>query len=262
MHRTHYTLGAPPVTGTGLGVSTKQLEEQLSGEVASLVFDDVGTESLSELLNGLAETEFSRDNLDVLLTDNSEPEPWRVGEALAEHHLSQYHGCFFPWPDGRDERKRGSSLPGADLVGFQYHEGRERFVFGEVKTSSEAKYPPGAVYGRHGLKQQLEDLKDRRDIRDGLVRYLGYRAQSATWYNRFREAAKTYLSDTCNVRLFGLLVRDVPPGEKDLQARVHSLSDDCPPKTVIGMIALYLPADSISALPSGVLASQSKGGDA
>mgnify|MGYP005846811287 CR=1 FL=1 len=260
MSSTHYRIGTPPVTGAGIGVSPEQLEEKLTGEVAALVLDDVGTESLGELLDGLAETEFARQNLDSLLTDSSEPEPWRVGEALAEHHLSQHHGCLFPWPDGRDERKRGSSLPGADLVGFQCQGGCERFAFGEVKTSSEARYPPGAAYGRHGLKRQMEDLRDRREIRDGLVRYLGHRAHNAPWCSRFRAAVGTYLSDTCNVRLFGLLVRDVPPGQKDLQARVNSLSDECPPTTVIEMIALYLPFGSIARLSAGVVASRNKGG--
>jgi len=258
----HYTLGTPPVTGIGLGVSTEQLEEQLAGPVAALVFDDAGARDLGGLLDGLAETEFSRENLDALLADGATPEDWRVGEALAESHLSEGHNCFFPWPDGRDERKRGSSLPGADLVGFQHSGGRERFVFGEVKTSSHAAYPPGAVYGRHGLKQQMEDLRNRRDVRDGLVRYLGHRAHNAAWRGRFQAAAAVYLNDTCEVRLFGILVRDVSPHADDLRVRVNTLADGCPGTMVIGLIALYLPAGSISNLSTKVVASRQQGGDA
>ena len=250
------------MTGVGFGVSAEQLDQQLAGPVAALVFDDAGIRELGALLDGLADTEFSRNNLAALLTDAPAPEDWRVGEALAEHHLIEDHDCFFPWPDGRDERKRGSSLPGADLVGFQKEAGRERFVFGEVKTSSHANYPPGAVYGRHGLKQQMEDLRNHREIRDGLVRYLGHRAGGAIWGERFRAAAAVYLNDTCEVRLFGVLVRDVLPHEDDLRVRVSALADGCPDAMVIGLIAIYLPPGSIANLSAKVVASRQGWGDA
>lgn len=258
----HYRLGAIPVTGVGLGLPVDQLDRQLAGPVGALVFDDAGVHNLGELLDGLADTEFSRENLDALLADTSAPEDWRVGEALVEHYLSENHDCFFPWPDGRDERKRGSSLPGADLVGFQHKDGRERFVFGEVKTSSHTSYPPGAVYGRHGLKQQMEDLRNRREIRDGLVRYLGHRASGAAWRERYQAAAAVYLNDTCEVRLFGVLVRDVPPREDDLRVLVNTLTEACPDAMTIGLIAIYLPAGSITNLSAKVVASRQHGGDA
>jgi hypothetical protein len=241
-------------------VSAKQLDAELSGPVAALVFDDAGTHDLGRLLDGLADTDFSRENLETLLANGSAPEDWRVGEALAECHLTECHDCFFPWPDGRDERKRGSSLPGADLVGFQRSNGRERFAFGEVKTSSHAAHPPGTVYGRHGLKQQMEDIRNRRDLRDGLVCYLGYRARGADWGDRYRAAAAVYLNNTCEVRLFGILVRDVAPHEDDIRARVSSLANGCPGAMGIVLIALYLPPESITSLSSKVTASRRKGG--
>jgi len=256
----HYQLGSAPVVGVGLGISAEQLGQQLAEPVAALVFDNTGVRNLGELLDGLADTEFSRENLDVLLTDASTPEDWRVGEALAEHHLSANHDCFFPWPDGRDERKRGSSLPGADLVGFQNRDGHERFVFGEVKTSSHASYPPGVVYGRHGLKQQMEDLRNRREIRDDLVRYLGHRASGATWSARYQAAARVYLNDTCEVCLFGMLVRDVVPHEDDLRTRVSALVVGCPAAMNIDLIAIYLPPGSITSLAAKVVAFRQPGG--
>ncbi|MDR2187147.1 MAG: hypothetical protein LBE62_03720 [Azonexus sp.] len=261
-HAPCYQLGKPPVTGVGLNLSIEQLEQQLAGPVATLVFDDAGARSLGDLLNGLADTEFSKENLEVLLADEAAPEDWRVGEALAEHYLSEHQDCFFPWPDGRDERKRGSSLPGADLVGFENHAGRERFAFGEVKTSSHADNPPGVVYGRHGLKQQMEDLRNRREIRDGLVRYLGHRAGGAAWLSRYKTAATTYLNNTCDVHLFGILVRDVPPHKDDLRVRVGALAIGCPDTMTIDLIALYLPLGSIANLPAKVVASRQRGGEA
>ncbi|PWB79484.1 MAG: hypothetical protein C3F08_06670 [Candidatus Methylomirabilota bacterium] len=244
----------------GLGVSMEQLDTALSGPVAAIVFDDVGIGRVAALLEGLADTDFTRDNLNDLLATSHALEDWRVGEALAEHYLCEHQSCHFPWPDGRDERKRGSSLPGADLVGFHHENDIDRFAFGEVKTSGEASYPPGAAYGRHGLKQQMEDLRDRRDIRDGLVLYLAHRAAGAAWRGRFQAASAVYLRDTCDVRIFGLLVRDVSPHENDLRARVNGLGRGCPSAITIQLFAIYLPAGSIATLASKVVASRQDGG--
>lgn len=257
---THYTLGTPPVTGSGLGVLSNDLDAALSGPVAAVVFDDAGNEEIAALLGSVADTEFSRSNLDVLLNNDRQPEDWRVGEALAECYLTECKDCHFPWPDGRDERKRGSSLPGADLVGFHRDGQVDRFAFGEVKTSAENAYPPSAAYGRHGLKQQLEDLRDRREIRDDLVKYLAHRATYATWRIRYQSAASVYLRDPSEVRIFGVLVRDVPPHQDDLRARVNRLARDCPASTIIELLALYLPQDRIATLGTLVMTSRQDGG--
>ena len=257
---THYTLGAPPVTGAGLGVSAPDLDEALEGAMAAVVFDDTGRDEITALVDGLADTDFAKDNLETLLGVEREPEDWRVGEALAECFLVENKDCHFPWPDGRDERKRGSSLPGADLVGFQRDGAMERFAFGEVKTSSELTYPPGVAYGRHGLKRQLEDLRDRRTVRDDLVKYLGHRAVRATWAARFQAAAGVYLRNPCEVRIFGLLVRDVPAHQDDLRARVTALARNCPGSIVIQLLGLYLPQGRIATLGSQVMATRRQGG--
>lgn len=257
---TNYTLGTAPVTGAGLAVSKDELDELLAGPVSAAVFDDAGHEAIEALLEGVADTEFGQESLARLLGDEREPEAWRVGEALAEVYLCAQQYCYFPWPDGRDERKRGSSLPGADLVGFHAEGGTERFAFGEVKTSGERNYPPGATYGRHGLKQQLEDLRDRKSIRDDLVKYLGYRAVSASWQGRYRAAAAVYLRDSCEVRVFGILIRDVPPHEDDLRARVHSLAQDCPRAAAMALFAIYLPNGCIATLGSQVMQYRRNGG--
>lgn len=241
-------------------MEAEQLDTELAGPVAALVFDDAGARDLGGLLDGLTDSDFSRENLETLLSGDPAPEDWRVGEALAERYLTNCHDCFFPWPDGRDERKRGSSLPGADLVGFHLSDGLEQFAFGEVKTSSHASHPPSALYGRHGLKQQMEDLRDRRDVRDGLVRYLGHRAHNAVWRERYQAAATIYLKATCDVRLFGVLVRDVEPHEDDLRVRVAVLANGCPGGMVIKLIALYLPAGSIADLSLIVVTSRQQGG--
>lgn len=256
----HYELGSPPVTGAGIGFSEEHIDSELAGSVATLVFDDAGARDLGGLLDGLADTDFSRENLAALLADHSEPEDWRVGEAVAECYLIDCRGCFFPWPDGRDERKQGSSLPGADLVGFQLSEGIDRFAFGEVKTSSEAATPPNVMYGRHGLKQQLEDLRDSQDLRNGLVRYIAHRAHNASWRDRFQRVCSSYLRNTRDVCLFGVLVRDTPPHQDDLRARVTALGSECPAGMAIELTALHLPLGNISRLSARVVASRQKAG--
>lgn len=161
-----FGIGSVPCSGLGLRWSGEELDTAIDGPVASVLFDDAGKANLEEILAGLAETSFAQEGLRRVLEDPDEVEDWRVGEAIAEAYLTEHRSCRFPWPDGRDERKRRSSLPGADLVGFGTDADGDCLAFGEVKTSSEKRYPPTAMYGRTGLKQQLEDLRDRPSIRD------------------------------------------------------------------------------------------------
>lgn len=255
-----YRHGALPSTGTGRSWNAEELGAAINGQVSALVFDDQGKADIEELLVGVAETSFEQEQLAQALAAPDDVEDWRVGEAIAEAYLTEHRDCLFPWPDGRDERKSGSSLPGADLVGVQQDEHGDRFVFGEVKTSGEAKHPPGAVYGRTGLKQQLEDLRDKVGIRNDLFKYLGHRAKNATWRDRFKAASKRYLNNTSDVQLFGVLVRDVEPNVDDVRMRVEKLGNGCPAGTQIELLALYLPNGAICNLASQALAIQAGGG--
>ena len=254
-----YTLGRPPVTGCGVAISDEELDSSLAGPVAEIVFDDEGIADLTSLIAGLSETEFSPEAIRGILSDSAEPENWRVGEALAESYLVHNKNCHFPWPDGRDERKAGSSLPGADLVGFHRDGECDRFAFGEVKTSSDRNYPPGAMYGQTGLKQQLEDLCNNQIIRQNLVKYLGHRAKNAVWKTQFQNAAGRFLKDSNDVRIFGAMVRDVPPHEDDLRVRVDKLGDGCPANIEMELLAIYIPENSISTLSEKVVQSRNGG---
>lgn len=243
-----YNLGSAPCVGVGLVWTEEQLDEAIDGPVAALIYDDAGKAEVAGMLAGLVETDFEADGVARILDGPEDFEAWRVGEAIAETYLSDHRNCTFPWPDSWDERKGGSSLPGADLVGLQTDGQGDCFAFGEVKTSAEEKYPPQAMYGRTGLKKQIEDLRDRVDIRDNLVRYLGHRASSASWKDRYEAAARRYLASCSDVRVYGVLVRDVEPHENDLRTRVEKLGIDCPAGTVIELLSLYLPTGSIEYL--------------
>ena len=220
----------------------------MDGRVATVLFDDEGKADIEDILAGLAETEFEQAGLRRVLQDPDHVEDRRVGEAIAEVYLTDHRSCSFPWPDARDERKSRSSLPGADLVGFGIDDDGDCFAFGEVKTSSERRYPPGAMHGRTGLKRQLEDLRDSEAIRKDLVKYLGHRARSAPWRAQFERAASRYLGNTSDVRLYGCLVRDVEPHQDDLRVRVGDLGAECPEGTHIELLALYLPRERLDGI--------------
>jgi hypothetical protein len=94
-----------------------------------------------------------------------------------------------------------------------------------------------------------------------LVRYLGHRAATGpAWKNQFLDAAGRYIANKSDVRVFGMMVRDVPPHKDDVRVRVTALAKDCPAQMGIELLALYLPANSIQNL--GTLAARPQAGGA
>ena len=254
-----YAEGNSPCSGLGRQWSSEDLDAAINEPVAAVLFDDAGKASIEEIMNGVIETEFERDGLQRVLAAPSSIEDWRVGEAIAETWLTDHRNCHFPWPDGRDERKRGSSLPGADLVGLHTDDQGDCLVFGEVKTSSDTAHPPGTMHGRTGLKQQLEDLRDNAAIRDDLFKYLGHRASGAPWLEHFQRAAQRYLAKQSDVQIFGFLVRDVEPHSDDIRVRVQSLGNNCPDGMRIDLLALYLPTGRLNGIGQVVATSRAGG---
>ena len=246
-----YNVSKGRVIACGFVLDGNEHCEALDTSIRRIIEDEDGVRQAKDTLSALTLTDFERANLDAILSPDKPLEDWRVGEAYGKAYLTEHRRCFFPWPDKWDERKSGSSLPGADLAGMQETDNAEqpyRFAFGEIKTSAEHSYPPRTMRGRTGLKQQLEDLRNRKPIRDDLFRYLMMRVQGAGWADQFQSAAKRYLADSRDVAVFGILVRDVPPDRRDLRARARTLSAGHPPKMHIELLAIYLPGDSIRRL--------------
>lgn len=249
-----YAAGTPPVAAEGVEFSADELDVTLSQRLPVILNDVAGKQRIQELLGGLAQTAFEANRLNDALGVAHTVYDWQVGEAMAEAYLVDHRQCEFPWPSGRDLRNPEASPAGADLVGFQIHNGSVRFAFGEVKTSTEEKWPPQVVTGRHGLAKQLEELRDSRQIKDHLaIVYLAHRAPRTDWEARYRSAAARYLAKESDVSLFGVLVRDVEPRPEDLSSRVAELADNCPPDTSIELYAVYLPPGSIPSLAAKVL---------
>lgn len=258
-----YCADSAPVIARGLSYTDQHLDEMLHGVVKDILNDDAGTNDLKELISTVVSTDFEHDGLEELLTDNTKPENWRVGEAIAEGFVVGHGDCFFPWPTGRDLKNPNASPAGCDLTGFRPTGDDDlpyRFAFGEVKTSEQKAWPPNVVYGRHGLQKQLEGLRDDRKVKDALCCYLGHRAFGTEWLQKYKSAAKRYLqSDTEDVALYGVLLRDVEARPGDLSQRATTLSLSCPNKTAIELYALYLPRKSISELSTRAVAANNDG---
>ena len=195
-------------------------------------------------LRGLATTGMATEFIEHLLQAVPDPEGWEVGEALAECALQQDAGreVHWPWNTVRDRRTPRASLPGSDLVGF-YREGDSVvLLFGEVKTSSDEKTPPGVMNGGSGMAWQLEQSATRLDIQHALLKWLHSRCQSELHRDLYEKAVGRYLaSEGKDLLLVGILIRDTAPSDLDLKSRGQALSMKLGKPTRIELIAWYLP---------------------
>lgn len=253
-----YNLDYAHVRSRGVCYTHDELIRCLKEQVSKIVFDKEGMDNIIDnMLSSITATDFEDKNLKRILSAKKEPENWRIGEALAESYLCAHKNCNFPWNSDRDKKNENSSLPGADIVGFQEITGNGiRFAFGEVKTSEEKKYPPSLI---KSLKSQLKDLYTNTNTRDNLVKYLMHRATNSPWLLQFINSFNSYVKNNSDVSLFGFIVRDVAPDEKDLLSLTNSLSEISSPQPSLELIALYLPDGSISNLSSHVIAAAKEG---
>jgi len=244
-----YDTGSPPVIALGLSYDNRQVDEILSGPVKEILQDTTGNDELRELLSSVVSTEFEQEGLREILVDDTIPDNWRVGEAIAEAFVADKGDCVFPWPTGRDLKNPNASPAGCDLTGFQPVDDEERpyrFAFGEVKTSEHNQSPPSVMTS---LGRQLFGLRDNRKVKDALCRYLGHHAARADWEPMFKSAAKRYLSsNTADLAVYGVLVRDIAPNAVDISGCARALAVNCPDHTDIELYALYLPLNAISTL--------------
>ena len=125
----------------------------LEGSVATRVQDVDVAEPFEDELQALATTGLGTEFLKQFLSAVPEEKGWEIGEALAESILGEdaNRDIIWPWNERRDRRTPQASLPGADLVGFCRDAQGFTLLFGEVKTSSDARVPPQVMYGRSGM---------------------------------------------------------------------------------------------------------------
>jgi len=223
------------------------IREHFPKEVRESITDKRGGEKLVEAFDSLATTAFARDALkDVLSSRTVEFSEWQIGEGLAELFLKIHYGVRFWHNYVRDLKNRNSSPSGADLLGFVNEGPNTLFVFGETKTSSDLSCPPNVVYGQTGLKKQITDLCTPGPTRKDLIQYLGFKVSDLPSDSPFRvdyeKALLAYVgSGNKRLRLFGLLVRDTTPNEKDVIALYEHHKDMIVSELSIIFVGLYVP---------------------
>lgn len=230
-----------------------KLNAFLQGPVAARLHDAAGHDALTEHLRGLSLTGMGQEALEEVLTaEVSETRDWAAGEALAEAVLEAQHDVVLPWNTERDKRNPFASLPGADIVGFQRDGESHRLALGEVKCSSEAKWPPQVMSGRSGMTQQPDTLANNLATLCQLLKWLLPRVKNTKYEAAFNDACTRYFnSGKRDLVLFGVLVRDQAVRETDLQARGRGLAGRLQAPSCCRLIALYLPWP-IAQLPARV----------
>lgn len=198
-----------------------------------------GTEELRNHLIELGTTGFDLAALAGQVEASPCAKDWEIGEAFAEVVLEDEHQAMFPWPTALDKRTPKASLPGPDLVGLQRHKA-PRFVFGQVKSTSDRKVPPSVVNrDEHCLKNQMWALFHKPSLRQTLLEYLLVRMRETDWEDAYNEALRHYASD--DLWLVGVLVSG---GRKATEADLVRI---CPEiengggKTEVSLLGFYLP---------------------
>ena len=236
------------------GTSLEKNEEYIhfmQNDVAARLHDEQGSDDFETHLRGLASTGFEQNSLDAILAAAvPEQRDWAVGEAFAEAWLSKKHGVVWPWNLERDKRTPKASLPGADLIGFVEINNETRLLIGEVKTSSDKNTPPNVMTSRSGMIHQLEELVTNLSLMSQLLRWLQSRCKNTDYESQFNAAVILLLkSGNKSVAIFGILIRDTLPCEKDLKTRAEALAKTIQAPTNCQLQAIYLD-HPISSLPS------------
>jgi len=216
----------------------------LTGPVRERVKDAEVQDEFRVELRGLATTGMATEFLERFLKAVPEERPWEVGEALAEcllEHDTQRE-VVWPWNSVRDRRTPRASLPGADLVGFCRQGNTVRLVFGEVKTSSDKRTPPGVMKGGSGMTWQLEANATRDDVRLSLLEWLRPRCTTDELVGLYHAAVGGFLqSQGKAILIIGALLRDTVPDQRDIAGRAATLAGKLDAPTEVDVVAWYLP---------------------
>lgn len=106
------------------------------------------------------------------------------------------------------------------------------------------------MYGEHGLKNQLEDLCQKKELTSQLVKYLAHRLKGGTLWPQYTEAFIKYMySDQKTVHILGILVRDIMPSKEDLNTRAKALEKFAVGDRTIELVGIYVPKDELKKFP-------------
>ena len=224
----------------GQVVRTTGFDAYMRKRVGSKHRDDPGAKIIREMFGRVGASGFGDSVLDVLLsTSPSAKQPWRVGESLAECFLEDYEEALFPYPYSRAVKSERASHAGADLVGYSLGDsnGKAMFLFGETKTSNDAKRPPRVA---RSLGDQLDALC-APEAQKMLVKWLTFRAYAQDDQQLMAlhlESMSSYRAR--KFRLVGVLIRGPGADQKDLKAAFDRVKMSRCAKR-LDLISLYLP---------------------
>ena len=103
--------------------------------------------------------------------------------------------------------------------------------------------PPSVLYGRPGLINQIKTIREDKNIKDNLVKYLAHKVNEKKTENKFKEdyrnALSKYLKNDNYIHLYGILVRDTPCEIIDLKKRFEENNDDISEGLKLKFLGLY-----------------------
>lgn len=240
-----YNVDCEPVRARGQQFDEDALADGAAEAVADVIHDPTGETEDRNFLASIEGSGFDDERIDEVLESadvEEELERWRAGEAIAQAELEANRECAFPWSARRDLKNPAASPAGAELVGFQARPDGLTFAFGEVKTSISQQYPPSVTTD---LRRQLSELRDDPAVVANLVRYLTPRARGATWEGEFRTAFAAYSASRDHYSIFGVLVREVAPDERDLKGMAEDFAPGTKEPKTLELRAMYFPTDSV-----------------
>lgn len=228
----------------GVSLTDDTLNELRQNGLVDRALDAEFAEAVADEARALADTDMQTATLEQFIAGaEGSILSWQVGEAVAEVLLKEWHGAVWVWNGARDRKVRKASLPGADIVGFQTtgDAANPKFLFGEVKSSKDARTPPNVLHGRSGMISQLETLASGGDLWT-LIKWLRARCTDDEHREMYQAAVRKWMATECRgVALVGCLLRDTAVAEADLTSRAKALA-----KSVLGdmsatLYAWYLP---------------------
>ena len=237
----------------GLSINEIEFKNHLAN-IRDVLLDleerEVQTKELRELKAKIEESGFTANeqlliDIQALNSDEVSVDSFRMGEAYAEVILKEHFSCRFYWNELRDTRNPKGNKPGADLVGFIEIDGDVLFLFGEVKTSSEERYPPQVMRDDNGMEKQLKDLYEDPEKRRFLISYLSNKVRFFPHSHPFRQDLEAGLLNYYSVdekyQLVGVLIRDIEPDERDLKNSYIRLNEAIQSHIGLKLVALYIP---------------------
>lgn len=213
----------------------------LRERVAAKLREWDGSAILRQYLRDLGATEFDITCLTEQVTEPPPAKDWEIGEAFAEVFLEDRHKASFPWPRSFDKRTPRASLPGPDLIGF-HREETPRFLFGEVKSSSQDDPRSVVVDNDDSLLAQLRRLVNSQGHRQQLIQWLLVRVKDTEWATVFDAALQQYFNATRGRSwIVGVVVRGgTSPNANDLAKPYDELAGGNT-EFDVALMAIYLP---------------------